>query len=239
MVAAAGEPVDPGTISRWLGLAESATVRRLCADGTRRGTHDALAPDGHGRLLHALQSLLEGRLFAAAVTAHGRIADHYLALWGGLAGGLPLLAAHLRLGDVDGGYGLRHLVRHLLGAGRSEEAHRLLACERPAGQGRPGMVNLWFDARHRAGEIDGYLQDLEAAQRTARATTDTAAGGSAPSLGLEMRYTLMRVCAQQADRPRGSVAMMLLKAGIWDHSAPSPLERRGGRVRRSIAVPAT
>ncbi|MER5421910.1 hypothetical protein [Streptosporangium roseum] len=211
-LAAAGEPVDAGAVATWLGLAHADSVR----PGLNRPTGCDLAHDGHGGVLRALAALLHRRLAAAVLGAHSTIADHYLALWGGLGNGLPALAAHPRLGDADGGYGFRHLVHHLLAAGRAEEVHRLLACEQPAGQGRPGVVNVWFDARHRAGQVDGYLRDLEAAAGAARRATDAAADSTAPSLGLEMRYTLMRVCAEQADRPRRGVALMLLEAGLWD-----------------------
>ncbi|GAA3751001.1 hypothetical protein GCM10022225_39220 [Plantactinospora mayteni] len=221
MMAASGEPVDAEVIARWLGLAASEPVRLRHLSGMPPETREDISGVGPGQLLRAVRRLFDVRLSASLVATHGRIADHYLALWGGLEDGLPLLAARPRLGDVDGGYGLRHLVRHLLGAGRSAEVHRLLACEQPAGQGRPRVMNVWFDARHRAGQVDGYLQDLEAARRLAREATDASARRSAPqqsapSLGLEMRYTLMRVCAGQADRSRGSMAITLLEAGLWD-----------------------
>ncbi|GAA3986938.1 hypothetical protein GCM10023085_81270 [Actinomadura viridis] len=211
MTAASAEPADPGTIARWLGLpGEVPHVPGMLTrgDGPPEST-------GHGRSSQAMRRLLDRRLAAAVAAAHGRIADHYLALWGGLADGLPSLAARPELGDADGGYGLRHLVGHLLKAGRSAEAHRLLACERPAGQGRPGEVNVWFDARHRAGQLGGYLRDLEAARRAAR---DAGLLGLGLGLGLEMRYTLMRVCAERSEsRPYGPGRDLLLEAGLWDH----------------------
>ncbi|MFF5263294.1 LysR substrate-binding domain-containing protein [Actinomadura viridis] len=209
MTAASAEPADPGMIARWLGLpGEVPHVPGVLtrADGPPER-------NGHGRSSQAMRRLLDRRLAAAVAAAHGRIADHYLALWGGLADGLPSLAARPELGDVDGGYGLRHLVGHLLKAGRSAEAHRLLAYERPAGQGRPGAVNVWFDARHRAGRLGGYLRDLEAARRAARD-----AGLPGLGLGLEMRYPLMRVCAERSEsRPYGPGRDLLLEAGLWDH----------------------
>lgn len=57
--------------------------------------------------------------------------DRYLSQWGGLDAGLPLLAGG---STVDG---LRDLVGSLVMAGRHEDLHRLLACERPAGPGVP------------------------------------------------------------------------------------------------------
>ncbi|MGV9382340.1 hypothetical protein ACWDRB_41465 [Nonomuraea sp. NPDC003707] len=169
----------------------------------------------------------------AYASEHGRIADEMLDRWGGLASGLPLLGA---ASDEEDEYGLRHLVRHLAAAGRDEDVHRLLACERPA-PGRAGAVNTWFDARDRIGQADGYLADLELARRLARKATDVAiaAGRTAPSLGLEMRYALMAVCARfTGTRTYDELPPMLVEAGIWDVTrALTAARREDGHERRA------
>lgn len=140
-------------------------------------------------------------------------ADRYLSQWGGLTAGLPLLAAD---STVDG---LRELVVCLVTAGRDDDLHRLLACEQPAGPGCHGVVNVWFDIHHRFGDVAGYLQDLDAAHQVARAATDAdvAAGREPSALGLELRYTVMKYCAQFAGEPVGDeLAVMLAEAGLWD-----------------------
>ncbi|NIH87692.1 hypothetical protein [Amycolatopsis granulosa] len=171
-----------------------------------------MTSEWHVRLHRALENLRRKR-------SASEIADRYLSLWGGVADGLPLLATDPALCEVDGGYGLRNLVPHLLEAGRDEDVHRLLACERPSGTGRPGVVNVWFDARHRVGDVDGYLQDLDAARLRAREATDAdvAAGRPPASLGLEMRYALMEHSAKSAgERVHDELAVMLTETGHWD-----------------------
>ncbi|MFC5831434.1 hypothetical protein [Nonomuraea insulae] len=169
----------------------------------------------------------------ANASEHSRIAAEMLDRWGGLAAGLPLLGAAL---DEEDEHGLRHLVWHLAAAGRDEDVHRLLACERPA-PGRAGMVNAWFDARDRIGQADSYLADLEIARRLARKATDTAiaAGRTAPSLGLEMRYALMAICARfTGTRTYGELPPMLVEAGIWDVTrALTAARREDGHERRA------
>ncbi|MEI8408011.1 MULTISPECIES: hypothetical protein [unclassified Kribbella] len=140
-------------------------------------------------------------------------ADGCLLRWGGLTAGLPLLLA------TDSTEGLRELVGCLVTAGRDEDLHRLLACEQPAGPGRHGVVNVWFDVHHRLGDVAGYLQDLEAAHQLARAATDAdLAAGRAPSaLGLELRYTVMKYCAEAAGEPvSDELAVMLAESGLWE-----------------------
>jgi len=52
--------------------------------------------------------------------AHRRIADYYLTRWGGLEQGLPGLAV-AEMAALDGGYGLRRVIRHLWQARRHAE----------------------------------------------------------------------------------------------------------------------
>jgi hypothetical protein len=192
------------------------------------GGHAAAVPgDWRTRLHGAVENL-------GAKRSATQLADRYLSLWGGLADGLPLLVADPTSGDVDGGAGLRDLVPLLLAAGRDEDVHRLLACEQPAGSGRPGVANVWFDVRHRVGEVDGYLQDLDAAHQRAREATDAdvAAGRRPASLGLEMRYALMKHCAESAgERVHDELAVMLAETGFWDITRALSNARRHDTVK--------
>jgi hypothetical protein len=196
---------------RWWGRLRVLTPNKLIVPAGA-SIRPPVTSEWHARLHGALENLRAKR-------SATEIADRYLSFWGGLADGLPLLAADPTLGDVDGGNGLRNLVPLLLTAGRDEDVHRLLACEEPAGVGRPGVVNVWFDVRHRVGDVDGYLQDLKAAHRRVREATDAdiAAGRRPASLGLEMRYTLMKHCAESAgERVDDELAAMLTETGIWN-----------------------
>jgi len=115
---------------------------------------------------------LRERLATACQDAHTRIADHYLAAWGGLYRGLPTLETEpKKQGELNGGYPLRRLTWHLLRAGREADLHRLLVC------GRHGQ-NTWFAAHDSIGDVAGYLRDVSWARN------------SAQRLGLQLRYAL-------------------------------------------------
>lgn len=116
-----------------------------------------------------------------AVETHSRIADRYLTAWGGVEPGLPDLMADLELGRLDGAYGLRHLTAHLEYADRQDELHRLLD------------HYSWYAAHQKLGMYVEYRSDLARARRLAAQRTDRmlAAGGIAPTIGREIRYSLM------------------------------------------------
>jgi hypothetical protein len=166
---------------------------------------------------------------------HGRIADHYLTQWGGLDAGLPRLVTQPELAEIDDGYGLRSLASHLVDAGRIEDLHRLLSCEQPAGWGRLGVVNVWFDAHARIGWVKSYLDDLRLAQQVTEEATDAelAAGQPATSLGGELRYALMIGCADSAADPvPGTLGLMLTEAGIWDTTRALADARQRNAINR-------
>ncbi len=142
-----------------------------------------------------------------AALLHSRAADLWLARWGGLHDGLPLLPAASH-GCHDAG--LRDVVGHLLAAGRADDVHRLLLAERDG-------ANVWFDAHERRGLLRGYRDDVNAARKAAAAQTDRdlAAGRLAPSFGRELRY---RVLADQAALTQpidGQFAARLVESGRW------------------------
>lgn len=135
---------------------------------------------------------LREELRQAALLRHQEIADFYLTSWGGLAGGLPQLAADLALSAVHNGYGRRQLPRHLTAAGRDAKLHELLACKTHL-QGTEREANLWYQLHDHDNDIEGYIQTLEYAQREAEHAVDIAVAGhhTAPDLANEIRCRLI------------------------------------------------
>ena len=111
--------------------------------------HKSLEDFLHGRvhgddLLEAEQDFVD-ELGAATKLAHQRIADRYLAAWGGLEPGLPRLGEGPSR-DLDERYGLRHLIQHLLIA-RPRDARAVFCLERAS---ELGSTNVWFAALTRS-----------------------------------------------------------------------------------------
>jgi hypothetical protein len=99
-------------------------------------------------------------LRAATVHAHSRIADHYLTAFGGLGSGLSRLAADPGLVRADDGYPLRHLARHLVGAGRTSDLRRLHSAStywrHSTVRARVGRVELAPTVARRVGRVRGW-----------------------------------------------------------------------------------
>jgi hypothetical protein len=160
--------------------------------------------------------VLADELQQAAVTAHNSISDTYLTCFGGLDAGLPRLAADPSAADIDGGYPLRHLARHLSHAGRSADLHALLAAEHPAGSDR--VVNTWFTAHDHADSITSYLEDLAQARRDSATATDQAVARHLPaeSIGMEIRYALMASSiTSRAGGVSAELLELLIRTGMW------------------------
>ena len=84
------------------------------------------------------------------------------------------------------GYIHARLVWHMQQASWVAEVHALLREETAAGR------NAWFEARHRLGQTEGYLQDLRRAWDMAcQAVPSFAEQGGGPEVGLQIRYALM------------------------------------------------
>jgi hypothetical protein len=85
-------------------------------------------------------------------------------------------------------YDVRHVVTHLMRAGREQDVHRLLHLETGAER-----RNGWFAERERRGDVGGYLDDVAQAWTAAsRAVADAIADGrQAVALPVELRYTLI------------------------------------------------
>jgi len=115
---------------------------------------------------------LDDELSEATIIAHARIADTYLAYFGGLDTGLRALGENPAMAGIDGGYPLRHLARHLLSACRAADLHRLLAAEHSTTD--HGTTNVWFAAHDHADCVLSYLNDLAQARHDSAVSTDEA-----------------------------------------------------------------
>ena len=168
---------------------------------------------------------------------HARIADRYLAAWGGLDQDLPMLADAAG-GGVDGSYGLRHLTAHLEGAGRIADLHRLLQLERwfveQVPDPRPGLQGwldrlvgrrrirelrryepVWFVALDRGGQTEVFLGDVARAWRLAEGRG--AADQSPRELGLQCRYALITASINSlAEHIPITLLTVLVTEGYWD-----------------------
>ena len=251
-LAIAREPLTPATLAIMAGVpGQDGEVRRFVT-GPSRPFCTAAPGDRYGLYHQSLREYLAGtasleatspefadsdryELSQATRQAHQRIADRYVAAWGGLSDGLPVLAGDLQAACLDDGYGLRHLPVHLEAAGRDNDVHRLLACQQPAPTSS-GVSNTWYTLHDRAGTLDVYLDHIARAAALAYRATATARanGHKAPTIGLEIRYALINssiiglatnlppelitaLLAQQIWRPTQAVAHI--------RNNPSPSDR--------------
>jgi hypothetical protein len=76
------------------------------------------------------------------------------------------------------------LVWHMRQAGWVAEVHALLREETAAGH------NAWFEARHRLGQVDGYLEDVRRGWDMARQSASPFAAQGGLEIGLQIRYAL-------------------------------------------------
>ena len=232
---AAEEPLPPAILARLAGGLTVGAVRRHC-DLTLRPLLAVAPADPAGELAYQIYhesfreildpakdpaapasdlAALSGELRHAAAAAHDRIASLYLDSFGGLAAGLPALAADPGIAQADGGYPLLNLARHLHRSGRAADLRRLLIAQH---QRAGGAANTWYTAHDCAGGIGGYADDLVRALRISAAAVDRDITRSrvAAELGVELRYTLMiasittRTSAIPAELPGEMIA-----SGMW------------------------
>ncbi len=167
--------------------------------------------------LTAHQRAMVYELAAETRASHSRIADYYLATWGGFDTNLIALQQQHALSS-DTGYGLRHLVWHLASAGRTDDLQRLLDLEWQLDR-NDTRVNVWHAVHERTGDPTGFLSDLAIAWDVADKQCRTAFGGS------ERRCTAIALsfqCALLATTVRtraGNVGRLLLrslvKQNLW------------------------
>ena len=184
---------------------------------------------------------LADELRHAGITAHNRICDTYLTCFGGLEGGVSVLAEDPGAAGIDGGYPLRYLAQHLCHAGRAAELRTLLAAEHPGAGGQ--LVNTWFAAHDQADSIISYLDDIARASSDAAATTGQylTRGHAAPSLGLELRYALMAASiASYTANISTDLLGQLIRTGMWSSQRALDHARRiadpGRQVDALLAI---
>lgn len=235
---AAVEPVLDEAWAPFLDIDESAdTFRYSISQASFRAF---LEGDVDVDLLNNTEVRTVRRTAAAVTRAHGRIADRYLAAWGGLEHALPLLRDP-QTAALDGGYGLRHLVEHLIGAGREDDLHRLLwtsweSTEAPADAPAGRVVNAWRQSLENADMLAVYLNDVASAARLVEARSRRLVAAGAPTLGvsLELRYALLSasVSSMAANVPPALLVALLQQGRLSDAGAlayarrgPDPLTR--------------
>jgi hypothetical protein len=91
-------------------------------------------------------------------------------------------------------YDIRHLTEHLSFAGDNTYLHQLLSLSGgiPAAGSAASGVNAWYAAKERIADIDGYLNDVTHAWRTA----ESQAADLLVGLGRQVRYLLLIVSAR-------------------------------------------
>ncbi|MEV8597793.1 hypothetical protein [Streptomyces sp. NPDC052012] len=222
VIAAAAEPLSARLIAELAGTAHTGTVEDLLDNDWRpflhadesgedvlyRTFHDSLGEFLRGDVateeLTTAERSLARRLARATRQAHARTAERYLTAWGGLADGLPGLAEP-GPERLDGGYGLRHVVDHLVGADRQDDLHTLLTLSLDEG---PRPANLWFTVHRRAGEIAAYRRDVNVARNAVRLGTQPL------SWMLQLRYVLI-TCSlnSQAEATPPALWSLLVRHG--------------------------
>jgi hypothetical protein len=197
--------IEERALQRW---------QRFLGQEGRRGS-------GRWRVVHqSFVDFLVGERKVDLRAAHDRVASFYLCAWGGLDTGLPALFDPARGQELDR-YGLRHLAEHVERAGRIDDLHRLLRLERRVGEEEIGAVrteNVWYAARERVGQTEGYMNDLARAARLAQVAdrTDIQPSQLKTSVGLGIRYALMSTSLNNLARniPPTLIAALVEKR-IW------------------------
>ena len=256
-LAAAAEPLPVETLTRLAGLPDSHPVYVLCR--TRLRPFLTATPDEAGEqrysVYHAsLREFLAGNtpvtpihgdlaqreeLARAATQAHARIADYYLAAFGGLPEQLPLLAVDPSIAQQDDGYALRHLARHLERAGRHGDLDALLACE----QGTAGAYrNVWYATHDHASTFHDYRADVDRARRRAALRTDemVALGRTVPTISVELRYVLIdsAIRTLTSNVPSELIAR-LVDRGWWSPARGLFYARQSGDLAQRAVTLAT
>lgn len=186
-------------------------------------------------MLTSAERTLVGRLADAQRAAHERIADRYLTAWGGLHESLAgLRGEHTAMDD---GYGMRHLVLHLVRAGNDPVLHALMELEWAGGDpdADPAQpTNAWYHVHRTRTAFAGYAMDVERAWSAAEQPPGP------PDLpdtqrrtALQLRYALI---AASVNSVAGNVPADLL-AQLIDHQVLTAAQ--GLELAREITDPRT
>ncbi|SNT63526.1 AAA ATPase domain-containing protein [Asanoa hainanensis] len=248
-LAAVAEPLPAPLLADLCGLG-SPDVETLCegpfrpfltvTDDSRYGIyHLSLRDYLHGAAtgpMLAADRHRSDRLGRATAAAHGAIADFYLALFGGLADGLPSLAGDLDLVDVHGGYARRNLAFHLERGGREDDLHRLLAVEARG-------ACLWYAALDHVSASADFGTDLGRARALVaqRVDADLRAGRPSPHAGLDLRYAIIAAATYSLTVaiPFG-LTVALVRHGLWGAeralAETERLRRSRDRVQQALLL---
>lgn len=195
----------------FLAISDSGERRYRCYHASFREFLDG-SSDRSG--LTAAQQALADELAVATLAAHSRIADRFLAAWGGLDGGLEGLRTPTGR-TLDGGYGLRHLVTHLDKAGRLKDLEQLLKLSWGHDEHRE---NGWYTVHEEERDLAGYTSDLIRVFRAAYKASQEAIDRGEPALTvlleLHCAYWMGSICSLASQVPPALLAALLEK-GIW------------------------
>lgn len=148
----------------------------------------------------------------ATRVAHSRIADFYLAEFGGLSEKLRLLSDTPGLAAMDNGYALRHLTQHLRHAGRVDDLHELICSQGITINDQ--FFNTWFAAHDAAGSLATYIGNLLDA--LGAPSSHPGDGGGVVPIDRTIRYTLMSASvAGRTERVSADLLDQLVTHGIW------------------------
>jgi hypothetical protein len=196
-------------------------------------------------------------LTEAVRQAHGRIADLYLAKWGGLEAGLPQLDASRDVPNavqpLDFSYGLRFLAAHLEDSGRSVDLHQLLRTERVAlkraddlpGDGQhqhaPEHRLVWYEAHLHLGDVAGFMADVSRAWQLAERAGKEEIGGL--SVGLQCRYALLNASiASMGSNVAPALLATAVREGLWTidqavaFAVRSPHDQHRDKAQEELAL---
>ncbi|MEU9888848.1 hypothetical protein [Sphaerisporangium sp. NPDC051011] len=174
--------------------------------------HDSLGEFMAGQVdvtqLTSAERFFVERLTTAQRGAHLRIVERYLSAWGDIPHGLP----HLRgeAAALDDGYGLRHLVHHLVYASQDAVLHSLMALEWPLEVAGPASSasNAWYEVHRTRREFAGYALDVQRAWGRAEQVAHVPVTPGVPrTMALELRYALITA---SVDSVAGNVPSALL-----------------------------
>ena len=148
----------------------------------------------------------------ATRVAHSRIADIYLAEFGGLSEKLRLLSDTPGLAAMDNGYALRHLTQHLRHADRVDDLHELICSQGTTISDQP--FNTWFAAHDAAGSLATYIGNLLDA--LGAPSSHPGDGGGVVPIDRTIRYTLMSASvAGRTERVSADLLNQLVTHGTW------------------------
>ncbi|MCQ3974870.1 MAG: hypothetical protein DPW09_15625 [Anaerolineae bacterium] len=247
-LAAMQEEIPLRRLCTLAGVAEQPALRRLLDETWRPFLVLMEGEERCYRLYHtSLREFLDGQADLTGLTtqeqtltheltestrkAHSHIADYYLAAWGGLETGLTGLQ-DVAQRDLDEGYGLRHLVAHLEGAGRAADLHHLLRLEwvreekasasskqiEKQQRIRQRYENVWYTVREKAGQTDDYLIDIARARGLAEKefTPQSLTSNSQSLIGLQCRYAVIAASFNSlAENIPSTLLSALVAQGVW------------------------